>query len=323
MQRRKTLKTPFNLNTVFRIAVLLVVMIVSITIIAPVMSKPETYSKTIAKLNEKQMNIMEVSAAATVSSITLAAIPDDATTPVANKIMDLAGYLVLVLCTIVMEKYMLTIFGSLAFQYLLPAICALLILNTFLKNPSIAKLASKIFAVGLTLLLVVPVSVRISDMIEETYKVSIATTADHAIEETQAEETKSSVSETEIQKLETEVPSTEETSGNLLDRFLHSVNEVTKTAKDTTSQISQAVSNAAGSAASAITSLTDGAIAKAKDMLNDFIETIVVLIVTNCLLPVMVLLFLFWIIKLITGIQINLPDPGKITKKWHKKPENR
>lgn len=317
------MKTPFNLNTVFRIAVLLVVMIVSITILAPVMSKPETYSKTIAKLNEKQMNIMEVSAAATVSSITLAAIPDDATTPVANKIMDLTGYLVLVLCTIVMEKYMLTIFGSLAFQYLLPAICALLILNTFLKNPSIAKLASKIFAVGLTLLLVVPVSVRISDMIEETYKVSIATTADHAIEETQAEETKSSVSETEIQKLETEVPSTEETSGNLLDRFLHSVNEVTKTAKDTTSQISQAVSNAAGSAASAITSLTDGAIAKAKDMLNDFIETIVVLIVTNCLLPLMVLLFLFWIIKLITGIQINLPDPGKITKKWHKKPENR
>ena len=317
------MKTPFNLNTVFRIAVLLVVMIVSITILAPIMSKPETYSKTIAKLNEKQMNIMEVSAAATVSSITLAAIPDDATTPVANKIMDLAGYLVLVLCTIVMEKYMLTIFGSLAFQYLLPAICALLILNTFLKNPSIAKLASKIFAVGLTLFLVVPVSVRISDMIEETYKVSIATTADHAIEETQAEETKSSVSETEIQKLETEVPSTEETSGNLLDRFLHSVNEVTKTAKDTTSQISQAVSNAAGSAASAITSLTDEAIAKAKDMLNDLIETIVVLIVTNCLLPVMVLLFLFWIIKLITGIQINLPDPGKITKKWHKKPENR
>lgn len=317
------MKTPFNLNTVFRIAVLLVVMIVSITSIAPVMSKPETYSKTIAKLNEKQMNIMEISAAATVSSITLAAIPDDTTTPVANKIMDLAGYLVLVLCTIVMEKYMLTIFGSLAFQYLLPAICALLILNTFLKNPSIAKLASKIFAVGLTLLLVVPVSVRISDMIEETYKVSIATTADHAIEETQAEETKSSVSETEIQKLETEVPSTEETSGNLLDRFLHSVNEVTKTAKDTTSQISQAVSNAAGSAASAITSLTDGAIAKAKDMLNDFIETIVVLIVTNCLLPVMVLLFLFWIIKLITGIQINLPDPDKITKKRHKKPENR
>ncbi|MCI6733089.1 MAG: hypothetical protein MR487_12370 [Lachnospiraceae bacterium] len=317
------MKTPFNLNTVFRIAVLLVVMIVSITILAPIMSKPETYSKTIAKLNEKQMNIMEVSATATVSSITLAAIPDDATTPVANKIMDLAGYLVLVLCTIVMEKYMLTIFGSLAFQYLLPAICALLILNTFLKNPSIAKLASKIFAVGLTLLLVVPVSVRISDMIEETYKVSIATTADHAIEETQAEETKSSVSETEIQKLETEVPSTEETSGNLLDRFLHSVNEVTKTAKDTTSQISQAVSNAAGSAASAITSLTDEAIAKAKDMLNDLIETIVVLIVTNCLLPVMVLLFLFWIIKLITGIQINLPDPGKITKKWHKKPENR
>lgn len=317
------MKTPFNLNTVFRIAVLLVVMIVSITILAPIMSKPETYSKTIAKLNEKQMNIMEVSATATVSSITLAAIPDDATTPVANKIMDLAGYLVLVLCTIVMEKYMLTIFGSLAFQYLLPAICALLILNTFLKNPSIAKLASKIFAVGLTLFLVVPVSVRISDMIEETYKVSIATTADHAIEETQAEETKSSVSETEIQKLETEVPSTEETSGNLLDRFLHSVNEVTKTAKDTTSQISQAVSNAAGSAASAITSLTDEAIAKAKDMLNDLIETIVVLIVTNCLLPVMVLLFLFWIIKLITGIQINLPDPGKITKKWHKKPENR
>ena len=51
------MKTPFNLNTVFRIAVLLVVMIVSITIIAPVMSKPETYSKTIAKLNEKQMNL--------------------------------------------------------------------------------------------------------------------------------------------------------------------------------------------------------------------------------------------------------------------------
>ena len=36
-------------------------------------------------------------------------------------------------------------------------------------------------------------------------------------------------------------------------------------------------------------------------------EALAVLIVTSCVLPVLVLLFLLWIVKMLTGIDFSLP----------------
>ena len=57
------------------------------------------------------------------------------------------------------------------------------------------------------------------------------------------------------------------------------------------------------------TSLTD----KAVDAINRFVETLAVMIVTSCVIPLLVLLFFLWVIKQLTGIDVgaSLPLPHR------------
>ena len=62
---------------------------------------------------------------------------------------------------------------------------------------------------------------------------------------------------------------------------------------------------------SGITSSVQNAVSdvteKFEKLLSNVMEALAVLIVTSCVLPVLVLLFLLWIVKMLTGIDFNLP----------------
>ena len=47
---------------------------------------------------------------------------------------------------------------------------------------------------------------------------------------------------------------------------------------------------------------TESLTEKAAGILNRFVETLAVMIVTSCVIPLLVLLFFFWIINRITGV---------------------
>jgi hypothetical protein len=53
------------------------------------------------------------------------------------------------------------------------------------------------------------------------------------------------------------------------------------------------------------TSLTD----KAVDTVNRFVETMAVMIVTSCVIPLLVLLFFLWVIKQLTGVDLSAAWP--------------
>jgi hypothetical protein len=53
----------------------------------------------------------------------------------------------------------------------------------------------------------------------------------------------------------------------------------------------------------------------AKNALSIFIDAIAVLIITTCVIPILVILFFLWIIKLIFGIRINIPAGKMLSKK--------
>ena len=51
---------------------------------------------------------------------------------------------------------------------------------------------------------------------------------------------------------------------------------------------------------------------KGEALLNQFIEIVAVMMVTSCLIPIVVLLFMLWFVRMLFGIQINVPkDLGK------------
>lgn len=53
----------------------------------------------------------------------------------------------------------------------------------------------------------------------------------------------------------------------------------------------------------------------AETKLNHFIDSIAVMLITTCAIPIGVLAFMLWLVKIIFGININLPNPTKITEK--------
>jgi len=64
----------------------------------------------------------------------LASVVGDATTPVANEIMDISSYLLIVVCALVLEKSLLTVFGYIAFNILIPIACGLFAISVFAKR---------------------------------------------------------------------------------------------------------------------------------------------------------------------------------------------
>lgn len=50
---------------------------------------------------------------------------------------------------------------------------------------------------------------------------------------------------------------------------------------------------------------------RASAIMNGFVESMAVMIVTSCIIPLLVLLFFLWVIKLLTGIDIPLAPPQR------------
>ena len=102
--------------------------------------------------------------------------PGDVGTPIANKLADLSSYFLIVLCAIYLEKYLVTITGYAAFKIFIPAACVLFAANMMVRNRSVDKLARRLLIFGICIFLVVPASVKVSDLIETTYQSQIDAT---------------------------------------------------------------------------------------------------------------------------------------------------
>ena len=237
-------------------------------------STAKSHAATISALDKKKTTVMELTAATTAASAAITLIPGDTATPIANKLMDLSGYFVVVLCAIFLEKYLVTITGFAAFKVLIPIACVLISANVFFKNEKLKNFAAKLALFGLVIFLVVPTSVWASNLIEATYASSVDETLASAKESTQQVE-----------------------------------DSATEANGDSTNFLANIISKIQGG----ITALTS----KFEDALSNMIEAVAVLIVTSCLIPIAVLLFFFWIIRMGFGIDVKVPKKLNFKVKKH------
>ena len=253
---RKNNKTKFVL-----IAVALVIMIFSMAVLSKAASNPENHQKTISTLDEKKADVLKLTASTAAAATAIAAIPGDSTTPVANKLADLSSYFLIILMIIFLEKYLVTLTGYAAFFILIPAACILFIAGTILNKTFLNTLAAKIAVFGLVLFMVIPLSMKVSAMIEETYGSTIEMTVKEA------------------QDITDEINDNTDSEGNIF-----------------------------GQIASKLKDGVSGLMNKGETLLNHFIEVIAVMMVTSCLIPIVVLLFMLWLVRILFGIQISVPD---------------
>lgn len=250
----------------------LVVALLSFFVAAGHFSDPHTYATTVSALDGKRDTVMSLVGASTGSSAAISLLPGDAGTPIAEKLVDLSSDFLVVIAAIYLEKYLLTILGAAAFRWLVP-IGSVLVAVSLLAGrrlpaaASLRRLGLKLAVFGVAAALVVPVSVRVSSMIEQTYQASIDETIQTAEQTTDAIEGSA----------EKEGSAAQTDSANPLS-FLTSMPDK-------------------------LGGLTDAA----RNALNNFIEALAVMIVTSCVIPILVLVFFLWLAKLILGVEIDLP----------------
>lgn len=151
-----------------QIVVLTLIAILSITVFTKVSTSPNFYNSTIETLDDKKITVVELTAATAAASIAVSAIPGDATTPIANQIAQLSSYLLIVICAIFLEKILLTLSGYIMFSIIIPISCLFLIIYLYKRNDYLKKLVTKLITFGLIIVMIVPVSVQVSKIIDKT-----------------------------------------------------------------------------------------------------------------------------------------------------------
>lgn len=238
--------------------------LLSIFVLSKHASSVSFHQGSLKALQEKQTTVLELSAASASASAAITLIPGDTAEPIADKLADLSSHFLLVLSAIFLEKYLLTITGTVTFSILIPAACLLYILYTLFHWKAIALLALKITVFGLLIFSLIPASIHLSNLIEDTYQNSIDTTLKSAKETT--DEIKNNV------------------NGEKDDDGLFS-------------EIFATVTNGVSNFFSSITN-------KIETLINNFIEALAVMLVTCCAIPVLVLLSFVWLAKVILSVDI-------------------
>lgn len=182
------------------ITLLIVLLTLSATVGDKYFSDPEHYSQTLSALDDKEEKVLKLTGSCATAATLLAAIPDDATTPVADEIADLASTFAIVLSVIFIERYSVTLIGHMAFRYLFPGAILLLIAGILSNKFFLKRWAMKLGIFGAIVCFIIPFAMDVSDLIEKT--------ADYKIEQTIAE----------AEEISEEISENTDSEGNFLER---------------------------------------------------------------------------------------------------------
>ncbi len=262
-------------KTIIIVAALVVIGLLSLFVVSGFASSEENFSGTYAALDQKRTTVTELMGVTAASSTAISLLPGDAGTPIAEQLADLSGYFMFILGAICLEKWMVTITGTLAFKILIPAACLILILAYCFFGDTWKSVGIKLICFALMMFAIVPASVVVSEKIDASYEASMQ----QMIEDTQkdAEQIQATVGK-------------EQDEGVLNKLFSKVKGGVT------------------------------GQLDKFENTLNRLTESIAVLIVTSCAIPIAVMVFFIWLIKLLTGVNIQIPNVRMSKVIWRKKP---
>ena len=112
-----------RIKTGLKLLLLALIIVISICVIRPILTKPSTYSQTIAYLDEKKQNAMMISLGSTSASFIVTMIPDDTGTPIAGELAKLSSYLLFVMSAILLERYLITALGFMSTCIIIPIAC--------------------------------------------------------------------------------------------------------------------------------------------------------------------------------------------------------
>lgn len=255
------------------VALLIIAALLSEFVGRPHFENVETWSGTIEVIDAKKNNVLALTTSTIALSAAISALPDDTGTPVAEQLTQLSGNLGIVLAVLYLEKYLLTILGFLSLGVLGPAAFVLLAISLLAHGRlstghTLFILGIRLLLIGVIAIAVVPASVWVTQRIDETYQISISQ------EESEGSAEKSKPTDSESQE-----------NKNFWDSIASGAAQLVSNLKD------------------GIKSVTDGVV----EQVTNLIEGAIVMIVTSCLVPLLVLAVFLWMGHSLMGIDVSAP----------------
>lgn len=297
-----------------------IIAILSFAVFSGYATSAKLHSETIQSLQEKQNNVLKISAASATIAASASLLLGDRANAVSGKLLDLTGYFVIILCAIMLEKYLVTIMGLVSFKVLIPIACIMFSIFTLYNKEAFRKIAIRIFVFALVIFFVIPVSVNISNVIEKTYNETnlqqmisegdalkeeldkeIGNTSDTSAIEKISETTNENNNENEVNVNENE--------GSKLGFWENIGNSIANSVSGAKDKVVETV----GSAVTVVKDKANKLIDKLTSQLNKMIETIAVMLVTTCVIPILVILLFLWLVKMLFSVEVNV-DMKKVPR---------
>lgn len=255
------------------VALLIVAALLSEFVGRPHFENVETWSGTIEVIDAKKNNVLALTTSTIALSAAISALPDDTGTPVAEQLTQLSGNLGIVLAVLYLEKYLLTILGFLSFGVLGPAAFVLLAASLLAHGRlstghTLFILGVRVLLVGIIAIAVVPASVWVTQRIDETYQTSISQ-----------------------EKVGENADGSENAGGESQEN------------KNFWESIADGASQLVSNLKNGVKSVTDNLVKQ----VTDLIEGAIVMIVTSCLVPLLVLAVFLWMGHSLVGIDVSAP----------------
>ena len=260
------------------IVALVVLALLSGFVAHPHFADTKTWDSTIEVIDQKKGNVLALTTSCVALSAGITALPGDTGTPVAEQLAQLSGNLGIVLAVLYLEKYLLTILWSVGLGILIPFALVLFaaslgIHGRWSTSAVLRRVATRVLVVAMIGMALVPASVWVSQKVDETYQVSIE----------QAEQKATSAADASSSKSEKK--------------------SKVKTDKNVLEQLTEGASSLLTSVTDSAKSMTDEVV----QQVTDLIEGVIVMIVTSCVIPLLVLAAFLWLGHVLLGVDISGP----------------
>lgn len=257
------------------IIALVVLALLSGFVARPHFADTKTWDSTIEVIDQKKGNVLALTTSCVALSAGITALPGDTGTPVAEQLAQLSGNLGIVLAVLYLEKYLLTILWSVGLGILIPFSLVLFAVSLGIHgrwstSAVVRRVATRVLVVAMIGMALVPASVWVSQKVDETYQVSIEQAEQKATDASTTKSEEKAESKKEKNVLE-----------QLTDGASSLLTSVTESAKSMTDEVVQQV--------------------------TDLIEGVIVMIVTSCVIPLLVLAAFLWLGHTLLGIDISGP----------------
>lgn len=260
----------FDKRKTIIIGILIFTMLLSIFVAPLVVGKLHIIDEAEQMLDSKKDAVAIMTATAATISVAVAAMPGDSTTPLANQIAELDIFFIIVLIAIYLLKLLLFVSTSLSFKVLFPVVC-LLFATYFLTNGKCFKnFAIKILVFGLVVFLTVPISVGTMNVVDTALKTQ--------------------------EKIET--ISIEDKADNSVEKENEAENWWNNFWDDVTDKVSEATDT--------VVNATKEMYQMAKNKFSELVDMVASLIITCCVIPLLVIVFLVWVLNMLLGINISV-----------------